>query len=149
MLRDQGNRNGAMSARGLTAAAVLLFPLAWGACSGPADRDANGGNFTDRTREAPHGGDAAHLAWLEASYEKSSHMVPMRDGVELFTIVYRPREISGPLPVMLFRTPYSVGPTNPARTATPWARPPSSTAPATSSSSRTCADSSCPRATSR
>ena len=113
MPRDQSNRNGAMSARGLTAAAVLLFPLAWGACGGPADGDPNGGNFTHRTREAPHGGDAAHLEWLEASYEKTSHMVPMRDGAELFTVVYRPRETTGPLPVMLFRTPYSVGPYEP------------------------------------
>src|ERR1700693_5293048 len=33
-------------------------------------------------------------------------MIPMRDGVHLSTDVYRPKGLSGPLPVILLRTPY-------------------------------------------
>ena len=43
-------------------------------------------------------------------YDKAEHMVPMRDGVELFTIVYTPKDTSQAYPILLFRTPYSAGP---------------------------------------
>jgi len=46
-------------------------------------------------------------------YVKSEYMVPMRDGVELFTIVYTPSDTSKQYPIMLFRTPYSIGPYGP------------------------------------
>ncbi|MBA7656649.1 Cocaine esterase [subsurface metagenome] len=36
-------------------------------------------------------------------------MIPMRDGVKLFTQVYTPREASEEYPIMLTRTPYSIG----------------------------------------
>lgn len=49
-------------------------------------------------------------AWYKAHYIKSEHMVEMRDGVKLFTSVYRPRNPSGPSPVILQRTPYSCAP---------------------------------------
>jgi putative CocE/NonD family hydrolase len=43
-------------------------------------------------------------------------MVPMRDGVKLATDVYRPADLTGPLPAILMRTPYnkqgSAGPGN-------------------------------------
>ncbi len=110
MSRSRWIRNEAVLPGGRLSARVLLFSLvAWG-CDAPPALDAPGQAFAGRTREAPHGGDAAHLAWLEANYDKTGHMVPMRDGVELFTIVYKPREIVDPVPVMLFRTPYSIGP---------------------------------------
>jgi putative CocE/NonD family hydrolase len=44
------------------------------------------------------------------NYAKSEHMIPMRDGVKLFTVVYAPKDRSRPYPIMLNRTPYSVGP---------------------------------------
>ena len=119
MQRQERTRDGEMSRKGLRAAAAMLFPLLLGGCGAPVDGGAAGESFANRTREVPHGGDAAHLAWLEASYEKASHMVPMRDGVELFTVVYRPREVTEPLPVMLFRTPYSVGPYEPGEYRNP------------------------------
>ena len=34
-------------------------------------------------------------------------MVPMRDGVKLATDVYRPEDVTGPMPVILMRTPYN------------------------------------------
>jgi len=43
-------------------------------------------------------------------YVKSEHMVPMRDGVKLFTIVYTPRDATGEYPILLYRTPYSISP---------------------------------------
>ncbi|MEM1448768.1 MAG: CocE/NonD family hydrolase [Planctomycetota bacterium] len=49
----------------------------------------------------------------EELYEKSEHHVRMRDGVELYTAVYVPREREGPLPVLLRRTPYSCRPYGP------------------------------------
>ena len=36
-----------------------------------------------------------------------SLMVPMRDGVKLATDVYRPSDLTGPLPAILMRTPYN------------------------------------------
>ncbi len=46
---------------------------------------------------------------VRANYLKSEHMIPMRDGVRLYTAVYVPRSASDPLPFLLFRTPYGVG----------------------------------------
>ena len=46
-------------------------------------------------------------------YVKSEHMVPMRDGAKLFTIVYTPRDVSREYPILLYRTPYSIGPYGP------------------------------------
>ena len=40
-------------------------------------------------------------------------MVPMRDGVRLATDLYRPTDLTGPLPTILMRTPYNKG-ANPA-----------------------------------
>ena len=47
---------------------------------------------------------------VEDHYIKSEHMVPMRDGVRLFTIIYTPLDGQQEYPIMLFRTPYSVAP---------------------------------------
>jgi uncharacterized protein len=49
-------------------------------------------------------------AYVRAHYTKHEHMVPMRDGVSLFTSVYVPKDRSKTYPVMLVRTPYSVAP---------------------------------------
>ncbi|MEX1276307.1 MAG: CocE/NonD family hydrolase [Bacteroidota bacterium] len=43
-------------------------------------------------------------------YTKHEYMVPMRDGVRLFTIVYVPKDVSQKYPFILTRTPYSVSP---------------------------------------
>lgn len=47
---------------------------------------------------------------LSERYTKAEHMIPMRDGVRLFTAVYTPKDDSQPYPFMMMRTPYSVGP---------------------------------------
>ena len=43
-------------------------------------------------------------------YDKAEYMVPMRDGVKLYTIVYTPKDTSQALPIMLLRTPYGIPP---------------------------------------
>lgn len=50
---------------------------------------------------------------LKAHYVKSEHMIPMRDGVKLFTIVYSPRDPSENNPILIHRTPYSSAPYGP------------------------------------
>jgi hypothetical protein len=60
-----------------------------------------------------------HAEWLRANYEKKEYMVPMRDGVKLYTIVYTPLEESRTYPILLFRTPYSIGPYEPDEYRTP------------------------------
>jgi putative CocE/NonD family hydrolase len=45
-----------------------------------------------------------------ARYVKTEYQVAMRDGKKLFTVVYTPRDTTRRYPLMLTRTPYSVGP---------------------------------------
>ena len=45
-------------------------------------------------------------------------MIPMRDGVKLFTQIYRPSNVTTPLPIVFQRTPYGVGQNTPAGVAT-------------------------------
>ena len=49
-------------------------------------------------------------AYVKAHYEKYEHRIPMRDGVKLHTVVYRPRDSSKTYPILLTRTPYRAGP---------------------------------------
>jgi uncharacterized protein len=50
---------------------------------------------------------------IKAHYTKSEHMIPMRDGVKLFTVVYAPKDASQTYPILLSRTPYSCSPYGP------------------------------------
>ncbi|MEG1587517.1 MAG: CocE/NonD family hydrolase, partial [Bacteroidales bacterium] len=52
--------------------------------------------------------DSVTQNWIEANYQKQEFMIPMRDGVRLYTAVYSPRKISDS-PLLLMRTPYSCG----------------------------------------
>jgi uncharacterized protein len=47
---------------------------------------------------------------VKAHYTKSEQMIPMRDGIKLFTVIYAPKDSSQKYPIMLNRTPYSAGP---------------------------------------
>ena len=47
---------------------------------------------------------------VRASYTKREVMIPMRDGVKLFTAIYTPRDQGRAHPILLQRTPYSVWP---------------------------------------
>ena len=43
-------------------------------------------------------------------YTKREVLIPMRDGVQLFTAIYTPKDTSRPYPILMQRTPYSVFP---------------------------------------
>jgi uncharacterized protein len=45
-------------------------------------------------------------------YVRTEAMIPMRDGVKLHAVILTPADISGPLPILLQRTPYGVNDTS-------------------------------------
>ena len=47
---------------------------------------------------------------VRATYTKYEQMVPMRDGVRLFTAIYAPKDTAQKYPFLITRTPYSVAP---------------------------------------
>ncbi len=53
---------------------------------------------------------AANASDLKSAYDKFEFRVPMRDGVNLFTVVYTPKDKAERYPFLLTRTPYSVAP---------------------------------------
>jgi len=48
--------------------------------------------------------------YIKSHYVKREVMIPMRDGVKLFTSIYEPKDHKQKYPIMLDRTPYSVSP---------------------------------------
>jgi putative CocE/NonD family hydrolase len=50
------------------------------------------------------------LDYVKEHYTKVEYRIPMRDGVRLFTAVYIPKDDSKTYPILMTRTPYSVGP---------------------------------------
>jgi uncharacterized protein len=56
--------------------------------------------------------------YVREHYARQDHLIPMRDGVRLFTSIYLPRDTSRALPLLLSRTPYGsdkyLHPTGPA-----------------------------------
>lgn len=59
---------------------------------------------------APAQNPAQNADAVRANYTKREFLIPMRDGVRLFTVVYTPKDASRPYPFLLTRTPYSVAP---------------------------------------
>jgi putative CocE/NonD family hydrolase len=53
---------------------------------------------------------AQGLQEVKAHYTKYEYRIPMRDGKRLFTAVYVPKDQAVRYPILLTRTPYSVGP---------------------------------------
>jgi putative CocE/NonD family hydrolase len=48
--------------------------------------------------------------YVRENYTKHDYQIPMRDGVKLYTCVYIPKDTSELHPIIMQRTPYSVGP---------------------------------------
>ena len=46
---------------------------------------------------------------VRANYKKAEYMIPMRDGIKIYTQVYSPVDKNQKYPILLFRTPYSIG----------------------------------------
>lgn len=59
---------------------------------------------------APSAAFAQGLEYVKSHYTKYEYLVPMRDGVRLFTAVYVPKDDSQKYPILLTRTPYAVAP---------------------------------------
>ena len=58
----------------------------------------------------------ADTAYIQQNYTKTEYQIPMRDGVKLYTVVYAPKDAGQvKYPIMLNRTPYSVGPYGPGK----------------------------------
>ncbi len=49
-------------------------------------------------------------AYIKENYTKREVMIPMRDGVKLFTSIYEPKARAEKYPILLSRTPYTVAP---------------------------------------
>src|SRR6266540_4813648 len=49
-------------------------------------------------------------AWFRDNYFKKESLIPMRDGVKLFTAAYIPKDVTEKHPILLLRTPYSCYP---------------------------------------
>ena len=48
--------------------------------------------------------------WFVNNYIKLERMIPMRDGIKLFTSIYIPKDKSEKHPILIERTPYSCSP---------------------------------------
>jgi len=48
--------------------------------------------------------------FVQVNYDKAEYQIAMRDGVKLYTIVYTPKDHSRTYPILMQRTPYSIGP---------------------------------------
>jgi putative CocE/NonD family hydrolase len=53
---------------------------------------------------------ALDSAWFQDNYTKLERMVPMRDGVKLYTAIYVPKDATEKHPFLMTRTPYSCAP---------------------------------------
>jgi putative CocE/NonD family hydrolase len=61
-------------------------------------------------QESPAQLGGAQAGYVRDHYTKQEYRIPMRDGVQLFTSVYTPRDTSQDYPILMRRTPYSVSP---------------------------------------
>jgi uncharacterized protein len=52
----------------------------------------------------------ADSIWIVNNYTKMERLIPMRDGVKLFTSIYIPKDASEDHPILMERTPYSCAP---------------------------------------
>ena len=52
----------------------------------------------------------ADSIWIVNNYTKIERLIPMRDGIKLFTSIYIPKDNSEDHPILMTRTPYSCAP---------------------------------------
>ena len=62
-------------------------------------------------------------SWVRSNYTKKEVMIPMRDGVKLFTTIYAPKDVSEKHPIILTRTPYSCAPYGEDKFSAIWNNP--------------------------
>src|SRR3974377_622514 len=66
--------------------------------------------FVSQPASAAQPSPDTNAAWMAEHYTKYEHLIPMRDGVQLFTRVYTPKDDSEAWPIILTRTPYALKP---------------------------------------
>src|SRR5262249_22643815 len=59
-----------------------------------------------------------HAQFKPSDYTRTEAMIPMRDGVRLYTTIDAPANATEKLPILLLRTPYGLGDTKPDQLAT-------------------------------
>lgn len=55
-------------------------------------------------------GQQNNASFVKEHYTKREVYIPMRDGVQLFTVIYEPKNTRENYPILMIRTPYSVAP---------------------------------------
>lgn len=85
-------------------------------------------------------------SYVKSRYTKYEYRIPMRDGVKLFTAVYVPKDSAATYPILMDRTPYSVAPYGEDQYPKTLGPSDEFERPATSSSIRTYADVTSPKA---
>ncbi|MGA0559928.1 CocE/NonD family hydrolase [Larkinella sp. VNQ87] len=65
--------------------------------------------FAPSLRAQP-GVNKADSIYVRENYTKIERLIPMRDGIKLFTSIYLPKNTTQKYPILLGRTPYSVAP---------------------------------------
>lgn len=53
--------------------------------------------------------------YIHTYFKKTEAMIPMRDGIKLYTAIYTPVESQQTYPILLYRTPYSCAPYGPGK----------------------------------
>ena len=48
--------------------------------------------------------------YIASNYIKREVYIPMRDGIKLYTAIYEPKDTTVDYPILMIRTPYSIGP---------------------------------------
>jgi putative CocE/NonD family hydrolase len=90
--------------------AALFFVFSLAACnqSDTAVVDAAPAAADKAQSDEASGAEEVQENAVKAGYNKTEHMIPMRDGVNLYTAIYTPLDTSKTYPFLLYRTPYSV-----------------------------------------
>jgi predicted acyl esterase len=57
-----------------------------------------------------HAQNSQDSLWFRQNYTKKEVMIPMRDGIKLFTSIYIPKDLAEAHPIIMRRTPYSCYP---------------------------------------
>jgi len=86
---------------------MSLRPRSFCACAAAAALLAFAGALAEEEASVKPPSPAEYLA---AHYSRHEYMIPMRDGVRLFTAAYIPKDRSQAWPILLTRTPYGVPP---------------------------------------
>jgi uncharacterized protein len=60
--------------------------------------------------QAPQTSPTSLAEYIKANYTKREVLIPVRDGVKLFTAIYEPKDKSQKYPILMNRTPYTVSP---------------------------------------